>query len=113
MVGGATAIIVVAKECESWGDETQEKLHEALLEVGDKSLVDEATIYGDWATEQFTGQTDVLRRLAPLVASMLDQRQCEKLMDIVERVVPLSFDNKSARQGALTVLRQKLGLLVD
>ncbi|MEO0544674.1 MAG: hypothetical protein AAFY99_12735 [Pseudomonadota bacterium] len=113
VVGGATAIIAIAKECESWSDETQEKLLEALLEVGEKGLVEEAIIYGDWATEQFTSQTDVLRRLAPLVASMLDQRQCEKLMDIVERVVPTSSDNKSARQSALTVLRQKLGLLVD
>jgi len=75
VVGGATAIIAIAKECESWDAGTQEKLNDALLAAGEEGLVAEAVVYSDWATKQFMSQTDVLSRLGHLVASMLNLQQ--------------------------------------
>ncbi len=113
VVGGATIMIAIATECGRFDANAEQALREGLAAVAGPELIDEAVVYGKWATGQVAEASTAVKLVSPLVASRLTMQEREEFLAMTAGAARAGGADEAMLREQLRRLRQQLELPVE
>lgn len=110
IIGAATIIISMAAEQGAFDARAEKCLREELVRVARSGdIVEEAVIYGKWASEQAVDASTPMRLISPMLNDMLTPEEREELIAIAGRVLTAAEGNRTLGTQLIKALRIRLG----
>lgn len=112
VVAAATILVAIHGEDHALLPIQEEAIHDTLAEIAASEVLEEALIYAKWATSQVTDTHLVVSQTGKFLASRLDEREKEQLVEMVGAVVDNGGEAPHMLKLRTELLRQKLGLTI-
>jgi uncharacterized tellurite resistance protein B-like protein len=113
VVAAATLIASIMSDDVVLKPSRESALGKEIDTIASAGKLDETIVYAKWAAAQIDDAQVVIDKLAPMLATRLDEHEKHGLLDMVRRVAKTDAEPLPMLDARLRRLRQKLGLVVN